>query len=116
MSAEVERARVRPASISIASGATRSSSLNISGYSGGSVIIPSGFKGTIRYRARNASTGSSGRFYDEAATSPAQAVGALTKPLVMALHPKVMAACRIINICSSSAMTAPKTLDVFLKF
>ena len=104
--------------LTIASGATRSSDLVIAGYESGSVIIPAAFKGTqIRWRNRQADTGTAGRVYDEVSTAIVQSISTFTRPLSMAIHPKVMTNCRIVNLCASSAQTGPsgKTIDVFLK-
>lgn len=102
--------------VRLASGATRSADINITGYGCGSVMLPAALKGVVRWRGRQADTGTAGRIYDETATAIIQTTHTWTKPLIMAIHPKVIANARIVNLCVSSAPSGPKDIDVFLKF
>lgn len=102
--------------VTMASGATRSSDINVTGYGDGNVIIPVNLRGAFRWRNRNADTGASGRVFDDTNTAVIHTVHASTKPIVMAIPPKVMRLGRILKLCTSSAPTGPKSIDVFLKF
>lgn len=102
--------------VAFANAATRSGDINITGYAAGNVVVPAGVRGVFRWRSRNADTGASGRIYDETNTAVVQSMLGYTRPLTMAIHPRVMSSARIVKLCTTTALTAAKTLDVFLKF